>query len=71
MDMVTEKQIYGMIRGLLNFPYPQICRHAVALDLLNLLEQNGATLNSDMVIHIVQADDEKALALVERLVNQE
>lgn len=38
---IPASQVMKMIYRLVRFPFPQKCVHAVALDLLNALEENG------------------------------
>lgn len=54
MATLIEKDIYKMIVGLLKFPYPQICRHLVALELLSLLEKNGYEISKELAKNIFQ-----------------
>ena len=62
------EDLYGLIEGLLKFPFAQICRHAVALDILSLLERNEETIDPELVRYISEAakGDEQALAILER-----
>ena len=41
MESITEKDILKLVRGCINFPYAQICKHLVALDLISLLDSKG------------------------------
>jgi hypothetical protein len=61
---LTEADVYDVVRGLLEFPYPTICRHLVAGNLLDLLEQRGHAVDDDLVRAVVRADDARALALL-------
>lgn len=54
------------IRKLLEFPFPQICRHSVACDLLEILEKYGAEVPEELARAVVQADDETALDALSR-----
>lgn len=38
---IQTKDVLEMILALVRFPYPTICRHSVACDLLSLLEEKG------------------------------
>lgn len=66
MATLIEKDIYKMIIGLLKFPYPQICRHLVALELLSLLEKNGYEISEELAKYISKASecDSEAIDLI-------
>lgn len=66
MVPITADDIYQYIERLIRFPDARICRHAVACDLLSLLEQHGHTLDVDLVKAVVDADDEAALLRLHR-----
>lgn len=61
IEPITEKDIYKMIKRCLNLPVSKLCKHGVALDLLDLLEKKGHTLDNDFVKAVSNADDGKAL----------
>lgn len=54
----------NMVIKLLEFPYPQICRHSVACDLLSIIEEHGGLVSNELAQAVTQADDEKALELL-------
>ena len=67
MNSVPDKALFKLIGRVIDFPYPQICKHLIAGALLELLETNGGTtqvLTSDelsiLAKAIVQADDTTA-----------
>lgn len=65
MDSVNlEAILYPMIRRLLSFPFPTICRHSVALDLLSLLEEHGYKVDPELIAATSRADDTLALQLL-------
>jgi hypothetical protein len=68
MKMITQSSIEDKlvvaIHNLLHLPFPQICRHLVALDLLSILEQHGATFPPELADAICRAKDEDALQLI-------
>lgn len=57
MTTMIEKDIYYMIVGLLKFPFPQVCRHFVALELLSLLEKNGYEVSEELAKYISKASE--------------
>jgi hypothetical protein len=62
---VEHTDILALIGELMKFPHPQICRHAVACDLLSLLESKGWTCPVELAKAVVEADDETALRIIE------
>jgi len=62
---IPQIRILRIIQRLMQFPYPQICRHLVAADLLSLLEEYGMEVSSDLAKAVVGADDENAVRLLE------
>jgi hypothetical protein len=67
MKDIEPRVLLTMIERLLKFPFPQICRHSVACDLLDQLERHGAPVSQDLAKAIVNADDETALTLLHTL----
>lgn len=67
IEPITEKDIYKLIKRLVNFPYPQICIHSVACDLLSLLESKGHPIDNELARALVFADDELSLSILEKL----
>lgn len=61
---ITEADILALVRGAVRFPYPQVCKHLVALDLLNMLGEKGYNVREDLAAAIVEARDEDALAIL-------
>lgn len=53
-----------MVIKLLEFPYPQICGHSVACDLLSIIEEYGGDVPYELAQAVTQADDEKVLELL-------
>ena len=64
--MVTEAKILDLVKRLLNFPEPKICRHYVAANLLNILEESGYPISQELAGAVVNADDDYALNLLQR-----
>lgn len=67
---VPIERLEGIIVQLLNFPYSQICRHSVALSLLSLIEEYGGNVSEELARAITDADDEKALDLMDKNVKE-
>lgn len=59
--------VLTMIRRLLEFPYPQICRHLVAAELLAALVEHGHTMPEGLISATWNAHDEEALDLMKEL----
>lgn len=56
--------VLNEVRWLLDFPFPQVCRHLVAGRLLDQLERHGYPLTNGLARAVVRAEDEKALELL-------
>lgn len=56
--------ILEMVRGLLRFPYPKICRHLVAAELLSALDEAGYPISLSAISATFNARDEEALELL-------
>ena len=67
---VDPRLLVTAIRRLLNFPFPQICRHSVACDLLSILEISGLTVSQELAGAVVRAEDDAALAFLPELESQ-
>lgn len=63
---IPQEVIFAAIEKLMHFPFPQVCRHLVALELLSILEQHGATVSEELARAICQAKDEEALTLLQQ-----
>jgi hypothetical protein len=64
--VLSESVVFGMIASLLRFPFPTVCRHLVAADLLSALEEAGLGIPQELARAVVAADDENALTLLEQ-----
>ena len=58
---IQQSQVYELMRRWIKFPNATICKHAVVLDLLDLLERSGYSISTDLVKSVVESDDEKSL----------
>lgn len=58
--MVPAAMVLEAVRGCLSFPFPQVCRHLVACDLLNILERVGYAVPPGLADAVVRADDATA-----------
>ena len=52
---MTDAQVLRMVLGLVRFPYAQICRHSVALDLLSAMEKSGSEIPEGLVAAICKS----------------
>ena len=71
---VPMSQVLDLVGSLLRFPFPTICRHAVAGDLLDLLERSGLNPGEtfdELCGFVVGAHDDEALEALERLKDEE
>lgn len=46
---LLNKKVLKMVMNSIQFPYASICKHLVALDLLNMLEELGIEIDSNLV----------------------
>lgn len=67
LPSLSGRAVLGLIIGLIQFPRPQICRHAVAADLLSALEAEGLAVTRELADAIVGCDDDQALELLTAL----
>lgn len=58
---MSVEQCKMMVRNLLEFPYPHVCRHLVADTILDILEQNGVQCPEGLREDVVKAKDAVAL----------
>lgn len=63
---VSNREIIKLVEGCLKLPYPRICRHQVALDLLDVLERSGEYISPVLAKAICDAEDNKALDILSR-----
>lgn len=63
-SVLSAEDIWEQIQWLLSFPYPTVCRHLVACNLLDLLERRGAAIPSGLAEAVVRAKDHEALQLI-------
>ena len=61
---VPAALVLRLVDRLLRFPFPTICRHAVAGDLLDALERSGFPLTQELAEAVVKAQDDRALRLL-------
>lgn len=67
--MLTDKDVLQIVKKLMNFPFPTICRHAVASDLLSMLEERGWKCPRDLAESVIKAEDQKALDILTAMGN--
>lgn len=64
---ISTEQALKMVDGLMRFPYPSICRHYVAANILDLLERNGVEISTELARAVVRCDDETAIEELEKI----
>lgn len=64
---ITEKDILRLVENLMKFPFPTICRHAVASGLLSMLEEKGWPCPANLAEAVVKAEDQKALDILKSI----
>lgn len=65
--MIDAAEIVNEIKWLLNFPFPQVCRHLVATRLLAVLDEAGVSISKELISATFNADDITALPLLEKV----
>lgn len=68
MTSELKKDLLKEVRHMVNFPFAQICRHSVALNILSIMEKNGYVLPPELVKAVSEssAGDTKALEILEK-----
>lgn len=61
---IPSPVVIEMVKNLLRFPFPQICRHLVAAELLGALEDAGCSVPDGAIAATFNAYDEEALELM-------
>ena len=56
--------MWGRVERLVDYPFPQICRHVVAADFLEKLEELGEPVTAELAGAVVRAEDWDALELL-------
>lgn len=67
---IPMSQVLDLVGSLLRYPFPTICRHSVAGDLLDLLERNGLNPGEtfdELCGFVVGAHDDEALETLAEL----
>ena len=62
---LSVEDVLKLVSNLMKLPFPKICRHSVALDLISVLEQKGWTVPDGLAKAICQADDETAIEIIQ------
>ncbi len=57
---VSDRALLALVEKLLDFPFPQICRHLVAHDLLQAMREAGAEIPDQLIDAVTQAQDTSA-----------
>lgn len=61
-----EDILYYLVEKTIGFPHGQICKHYVALNLLDALERVGYEISRELVQMISDTDDDAALDFLAR-----
>ena len=66
----SDSQLLVLVRKILMHRGGQVCKHTIAADVLELMEQGGYPLNEQvpLVSAVVEADDETALKILNDLI---
>jgi hypothetical protein len=63
---ISDSDLYELIRNFISFSDSKICKHKVAIDILNLIEKSGNKISDELVRSIINADDETTLELLKK-----
>ncbi len=66
MTQIADR-IIGVVSNLVDYPFPTICRHLVAHDLLQALRESGVHVPDELISSVTEAKDGEALAKLKRL----
>lgn len=61
---ISVHDLYELIRIFISSDESKICKHKIALDILNLIEKNGNKISDELVKSIVNTDDENTIDLL-------
>lgn len=64
-NIISKKEIVELIKFFIQNKQSKICKHYVALELANLLENHDKSLGVDIIKAISDTDDERAICLLE------
>lgn len=68
--MIDSVEILKIVRGLIKFPYPQICRHMIACELLGLLKDSGEDISDELMRYVVRADDISSYPIINEMIEK-
>ncbi len=60
----TEQVLKELVAVLIEFPYPQVCKHWAALEVLNAMELLDIKVDDKLAKAVCDADDDTALQLL-------
>lgn len=63
------EDLYFLLKDVLSYRTPQVCKHAIGCNILTLIERKGIDLNKELVASVVEADDDKAFEILDNLIN--
>lgn len=65
---VPDRALLQLVEKLIDFPFPQICRHLVAHDLLQAMREAGAEIPDELIDAVTQAQDASAREQLAQLI---
>lgn len=71
MLVISQNDILDQVKWLIEFPDSKVCKHAVALNLLSMLESKNDTFPAfvDLVKSIVNCEDDNSLKIIKDCLN--
>lgn len=64
--VLSVDDVLKLVKDMMSYPFPQICRHDVALRLMDALQRKGWKAPDDLCRAVVKCQDDEALRLLER-----
>lgn len=69
MKGVPSEALLKLVRGLLDYPFPQVCRHLVAHDVLTIMKESGVEIPDELLRAVTHAKDDEAKQILEPLIS--
>jgi len=59
-----DKRIYEVMKSIIKYPYPKVCKHWAAMELFKLMDE--ADIDKDLVKALLESDDDKAIDILNK-----
>lgn len=67
---ISDERALQLVKRIINYRQPQICKHAIACDVLSEMEWSGFPVSDkykELVKAVVDCEDETALTLIDEM----